>query len=214
MTKKSWDFHEKPDYKYWSVMARWNLEWLAALSLDHDPNNVSLESVQSNDCPQELRDTYLRRHAVIENHKLAGRFQWPVDPVDFLSWLESNGFGCPPALEKEVEAQRGVIADWKHQRDVLQAKVTTLEATLAACTVTAKCNEKPLQSNERASLQALVIAMAVSRYHYNPKAKRSDAPNKIWNDVTKLGLKLGDDTVRKYLNESSKMLEGAEAFDD
>src|SRR5205814_10371881 len=54
-------------------------------------------------------------------------------------------------------------------------------------------------SRENQTLLKLVIGMAIQGYKYDPIAKRSDIPNEIARDLQALGLKIDDDTVRKWL---------------
>ena len=64
--------------------------------------------------------------------------------------------------------------------------------------------QQPLRSKERDSLLKLVIGMAVDAYGYDPKASRSPAPREIAGHLEGRGLKIDEDTVRKWLNEAKE----------
>ncbi len=45
--------------------------------------------------------------------------------------------------------------------------------------------------------------MAIRGYRYDPRAAKSRAIKDITDDLTLLGIRLDEDTVRKYLSEAS-----------
>ena len=53
----------------------------------------------------------------------------------------------------------------------------------------------------------MVITMAVKGYAYNPRAGRSEVPREIVADLEKLQLKLDVDTVRKWLQTGTELLD-------
>ena len=63
--------------------------------------------------------------------------------------------------------------------------------------------EKPLGTSERNQLLKMVIGMAMDSYGHDPKALKSNAANQIADDLSKYGIKITDDTVRKYLKEAA-----------
>lgn len=87
------------------------------------------------------------------------------------------------------------------------AIVVTTNALLAfekAIEEEEKNGGKLLSTRERDNLLKLVIGMAVNGYSYDPAATKSTAPKEIANDLSKLGMSLSDDTVRKYLKEAAE----------
>lgn len=64
--------------------------------------------------------------------------------------------------------------------------------------------EGELQTRERDTLLKLVIGMAMAEYGYAPEASRNSAVSEIASDITKLGMSITDDTVRKWLKEAEK----------
>lgn len=63
--------------------------------------------------------------------------------------------------------------------------------------------ERPPGRRERENLLKLVIGMAIAGYRHDPGAPRNTTPKEIADDLAKLGLRLGDDTIRKYLKEAA-----------
>ncbi len=219
MTEQFVNFLAKPDYDHWSEMARWEFDALAALSLDCDPQIVSLESVRSEQCPAEVRDKYLKRYEIIENHKQAGRFHSPPEPGEFLSWMISNGFECPPALKTAVERRGHLIGDWKSEIERLLVKMELLTAnnreseekldaqpvdqgTGRAQPGKNRQHERPLVPKEQRSLLALVLGMAMKHYKYNPSEGKTTAATSIKNDLIGLGIKIDDQTVLDWLRRA------------
>ena len=61
-----------------------------------------------------------------------------------------------------------------------------------------------LHPRERNTLLNLILGMAIDAYAYDPKAQKSPTPKEIADALSEReGLKISDDTVRKYLNEAS-----------
>lgn len=65
--------------------------------------------------------------------------------------------------------------------------------------------EDSLNPSEKASLLKMVLGMAKGRpYEYDEEAHRNDATTKIADAVTRAGMKIETDTVRKWLKEAVK----------
>lgn len=64
-------------------------------------------------------------------------------------------------------------------------------------------SEKVLTTTERNSLLTIAIAAAVDGYGHDPKSKKNSAPREIADSAVRLGLKLTDETVLKYLKEAA-----------
>ncbi len=207
MTDPKPKFDEAPDYAYWCRMAVWEWEKSVTLSLGRDPAVVTYAAVQSEDCPADLRQKYLKRHTLIDSHVKAGWLPYLVDPAIFVSWAKANGFNYPPELEKAVTDRGGKIANWKHKFEQLSIEHDALKAKLDKSTSgDSDANvDKPLRDDARASLLKLVIGMATGRYEYDPDARRSTVPKVICGDVNLCGHSIDEDTVRKWLGEAAKL---------
>jgi hypothetical protein len=49
----------------------------------------------------------------------------------------------------------------------------------------------------------MAIAMAMTKYGYDPTKKRNEATKNIADEIHALGMHLSDDTVREYLQEAA-----------
>lgn len=120
----------------------------------------------------------------------------PDDSGAFLTWLKDDRLS---GFESQIFT-REEIARWLAASSLKSAYSFTSQEpqTLA---------DKPLVSQERKSLHKLVLAMAVSRYKYDPSAGYSTATAQIESDAAKIGLQISVDTVRKYLKLAAAELE-------
>jgi hypothetical protein len=62
--------------------------------------------------------------------------------------------------------------------------------------------EKPLSTSERNSLLKIILGMAMAGYKYDPAASRSSVTKEIETDLTTMGMRVTDDTIRGYLKEA------------
>jgi hypothetical protein len=105
---------------------------------------------------------------------------------------------------KQRDDWSGVVKDRDELIASLQARVTELETQLSR--PQDEKVEKLLRTRERESLLKLVIGMAVGGYGYDHAAKRSEQPASIADDLSRLGVGLDIDTVRKWLKQASELL--------
>lgn len=96
---------------------------------------------------------------------------------------------------------------WKSAVAERDARIRELENQVSGV---AANGERELSTRERTSLLTLVIGMAVKGYSFNPAALKNGAIPEIASDLQELGLSLGEDTIRKYINESKDLLERGE----
>lgn len=207
MPDPSQGYLAKPDYDHWCNMARWEWKDAAALSVGLEPRNLSDEIVDAKEFSPALRTKYRNRLHLVENHVQAGRIDHYSAPSEFLSWAKSNGVSYPKELEETVEASGGLIADWRLQCEKLVAENAALKLQIENLS-----NAKPvslasecLRSGERSSLLKMVRGMAREKYAYDPSSKRSNAALQIKSDVEKQGLKIDEDTVRKWLKKAFEL---------
>lgn len=66
--------------------------------------------------------------------------------------------------------------------------------------------EKPDGAVSRKTLLKLVIGMAIGGYRYDPQAKRHDCMGPIEKRLHEVNLPVGQDTIRKALEEASQLL--------
>jgi hypothetical protein len=110
--------------------------------------------------------------------------------------LEEQARMYKEMLEKTRAAHREQTAKW----------AVALEEAQKAIEV-----DKPLTTRERETLLTIVLGMAIGGYGYEPRASRSPTAREISDDLTKAGLSVSDDTIRKYLREAAELAPPAEA---
>jgi hypothetical protein len=224
MPHSSIDFLKKPDYELYSQYARWEVEWLPALSLDCDPEIVTRNAVETDACPSELRERYLKRHSIIENHRMAGRFPYAPVPPEFLAWAKNSGVDCPPQLVAAVEARVGLITDWKvlferehGKADAAENKVAHLETRISALEADLKNKRqaelaslisasRPLYPKEQQTLLKLILGMALHKYGYKPEHSTS-ASSLIMASLKRYGISVNQKSVLKWLRLAAEEVE-------
>jgi len=70
-----------------------------------------------------------------------------------------------------------------------------------------------LVPRERNNLLRLVIAMAAKKYGFDPRKSKNSATQNIVATMEEMGVKLGEDTVLKYLREAGELIDWSE-FDE
>ncbi len=104
--------------------------------------------------------------------------------------------------------------DWKSAYEDQAALVAALQQELLTKNseidlLSAKVfPEKSLGLSERESLLKLILAMAIDGYGYDPSAAKSPIAGGLAGQVERLGMSLGDDTIRNYLKEAKELLPG------
>ena len=221
------------DYDFWSKATYWNLDEAIALTLGKDPRQVEwpdLEAITDYPTPPfvakftEIRE--LAKRAI--NYK---ELFDPAVPSFFLAWARRIDLEMPDQLILAVEKTGIRVGEWqdlyeellkRHNEMVKEAnrKHDEMSEEISKLTETArqlqsqldsKAASQGLEPRGRSSLLKLILVMAVKKYGYRPGNKnKATGGNResISSDTQKLGLKMDNETIRKYLNEAS------EAFSD
>ena len=107
------------------------------------------------------------------------------------------------------------IADWKglveKKTDLIKAaqlRIAELEGELAKVNGAPPAPEpaKTQSLIERQNMLKAIFGMAVRGYSYNPADKRSKIVAEIVSDLELQGIRLSDDTIRRYLKEARDLL--------
>lgn len=205
------------DFDYWSKMAHWTLDEAVALSFGKSPAVVSKKSLSS---LQGWQSPFVQEYT--KALELAQRaLPWkklfdPVMPSLFIKWAKDNDIPVPDELVDKVAARSAALLDWKKMYDELLEQnteyVRTTNEVIAGKNAEIDSlrsqtpGNKALGTRERDSLLKLIIGMAVSGYGYDPKLYRSSIPQEIADDLSRHGLSMDVDTVRKWLREASELL--------
>jgi hypothetical protein len=77
-----------------------------------------------------------------------------------------------------------------------------LDRLRAAADAAPKPEPKEVTPRERSSLLKMAIAMAMTKYGYDP-AKRNTAAEDIADEIRERGMQLSDDTIRDFLKKAA-----------
>jgi hypothetical protein len=125
--------------------------------------------------------------------------------VDFINALDRES---KQAQEKLLLDRSEALQALDNLRDAyleLLDDYTSLKAASTSEAVTVVTNAD-LSTRERDTLLKMVIGLAIGGYRYDPKLARSPVIPEIANDLDKAGVRVSDDTVRKYLREGASHL--------
>jgi hypothetical protein len=200
----------RANFTYWAKMGKWTEEEAVSLFLGLNPAFTKSETQLTCGRTRQYAAQYFSLRKLAHRATIQKHIAYPYTPVRWLSWAKECDLPMPAELAEEIVKWDGasgaaVSAD--------RARIAHLEAQLAEVTAgtnahSLKCkDESPtIGTRERETMLKLIIGMAMKGYSYNPKAKRSDRINDIVCDLEKCGVKLSDDTVRRYLREAADLL--------
>lgn len=180
----------QPTLKFWANLSRWTMSEASALTLNRDPKQFIDPLVAKgllDNAPHVDQYHYVQEH--MKRAVQAGELTDPVQPGVYVAWAQKRDLGFPEALAKLVP--------------------TTVADNQNAPTKPAK---KPADKNqtalmrERNTLLKLFFCAAVDGYGYDPKAERSPTAKEMESAFERLGIRISDDTIRKYLNEAKEHL--------
>lgn len=223
----------KADFNHYFKVACWTLEECVALSFGKDPNQVNWTTMRPyrRNSPfareyDKLRDLALRANRV-------GQLSDHILPSSYLAWAKeqkialadelincavNSGISLKSSrdLYNEQRAQSAALLK-KHNKEVEELKETLRKARseiealreqqpARQVNLQASHSDKTLGTKERESLLKLVGGMAVRGYGFDPTRSRNEATGEIRDDLEALGLGMNDDTIRKYVNQSTDFI--------
>jgi hypothetical protein len=185
------------DYRKWASTPYWSAEQCVALVTGEDPDRINrLVFLLYH---QDLHEQVLEAQRNKELPEL-------IRPIVFLAWAREHRIGFPDELEEAVSMNELDIAQLQDRYEKLRSKNQELQYELDRLRAVADAAPKPapkeVTARERSSLLKMVIAMAMTKYGYDPKKKNRAAAD-IADEIEARGMWLGDDTVRGYLKEAA-----------
>lgn len=183
--------------RFWANLSRWTLAEAVALTVNRDPKQFIDPAEGASllgQCKNVEHYHYVQEH--IKRAVQAGELTDPVQPGVYVAWAQKRDLGFPEALAKLVPT---AVADNQN--------------------TPTKPSRKPADKNqtalmrERNTLLKLFFCAAVDGYGYDPKAERSPTAKEMESAFERLGIRISDDTIRKYLNEAKEHLP-ADFLDD
>lgn len=207
-----WDNPEYETYQ-WSIMAQWSIKEANLLAFDKNPEDIFLDDT---DIPittilYDHPDIGLFREyeKIVERAVKQGILTDPVVPIDYVKWVKQNTIRFPKDLA-ELVYKHSDETDWKakheelaEQHKKLEKKYSKLETQLQE----AQLETKPSAlKNQQKSLLRIILGIALEKYDYKPGKTKNAATKQIVNDLQLHGIKVSQDTVKKYLDLAQEEL--------
>ena len=219
------------DFGYWGKAAYWTLDEAVALSFGKSPEIVNWTLLEPLVGSSQFAEDYGCRRELTIRAKTQGQLVDPILPPAFLAWTKQLAISVPADLEAAVDLTQTPVTDWKAHYESLEASfneqktrwVSSLqdkdqeieglrselgemqrqlkEATQAGLTT----NERRANTRERGSLLRIIIGLAAAIYCYDPDVKKDDVARQIQGDLDLVGLKIDQNTIRKYLDEAGQL---------
>ena len=195
-TRAIYDIYAKLDY--------WEESETVALLLGRNPKILTYERARLRQPPSEI----LRRHSNLREsltRAIASGHLSTLYPGYVLGWARKRHIDIPKELEDAVVEHGHDIID---PIDLAKGHPPYRKGKIIAPAGAKSDNAKPLGTRERENLLRTIIGMAIGGYGYDPNAGRTTTVKDISDDLRAVGLTLGEDTIRKYLNEAKELLPG------
>jgi hypothetical protein len=205
------------DFEYWARMPHWTVDEAVALTLGKAPEQVNWHTVEKVLNRSSVAAEYGRRRELAVRSMMWKQLTDPVLPAEFVGWADRMGMTVPDALRNALDAQGVKETDYKALYENLLASRAEADKSVAAvfeelqrmkasleAAEAEKRASRALGIRERESMMAIIAAMAIRGYSYDPAAKKNTATKDIADDIALIGLSLDVDTVRKYVSDAVK----------
>ena len=169
-------------YMHWLKCEYLTTEEAAALSLGRNPEKTS-EILNEQHLGLDVIQSKIKETMRILNRLESVRTgDGLLSQSQFIEWIASSD-----------SEQRDIILKFNPESSSLSSKTQGSSRTSA-------------QTNERNTMLRLIIGMAIAKYKYDPAVTHGSAVTKIHNSLIEHGIKISDDTIRKYLREAQELL--------
>ncbi|MBB3408025.1 hypothetical protein FHT87_001928 [Rhizobium sp. BK316] len=158
-----------------------------------------------------LRTGFQMHPKAIEAVQARGRqiADWKTEFDTLATFLESlvvEHDRTETELRMQVDQAQGELSSIRDAALALLEENTELHAKLAELS-SEPGNQKPTPPRERESMLKMILAMAMKKYQFDPTKLKNSATTNIAGAVTEIGLRIDEDTVRKFLNEAKVLLQ-------
>lgn len=224
----------KADFDYWSKVPNWSLEEIVAVSLGKDPRFVSTEKFGHGTRGNEFSAAYFERLDIVHHHRADGELEEKTSSTRVIAWAEEHDFPLPQELvdlvrqlrDRRMKKHGGADAEPAKPDRSASASDPAARATdkqearfqqsepaefagngeLPISKGPKKKADRQLLKRERETLQALLAAMAIAKYQYNPDQLKSKTPQMLVKLLKNRGLTIGAQTVRNHLKDGADLL--------
>ena len=188
----------QPDLTNWARMDFWNFEEAAKLSLlyFYDFENGQRDAPDAEKLAFEQRCSLFQQWATERYNVKSWRPWWWIDKA------KSRNLDFPSEIVEALEACQPRQTPKDQEVERLKQQLTALGVELAETKMKAKDNQSDGNFKVLASLEKLVLGMAIEQYGYDPQKLRNDAPSQIASDLELANLSIDRDTVLARLREA------------
>ena len=178
------------DFEYWCKMPRFTIEEVLCLSIGIDPKEFDARRVEQIKTAFRTKKSWPSLQFIIDRHEQLVRTffesytERPIRPLAFLDWAEKVDFETHPEFLRLLKRYNAIEKRDQHQGP----------------------NQRRADEREIDSVALLITAIAIDQFGYRPGAPRSPIPKEIAEIVAKLGMRITDETVRKYLKRGARFL--------
>lgn len=195
----------EPDFLLWARLSQWSIEDARFLAAGLDPMAKKVLP-SSRDWPEDIKAKMNEVQFFIQRGLDAGEIRGRVAPTEFLDWCQRRHIEVPNGLKAAVEnrssrEQTSCAAMQAAEMADLRATNARLREELAAALA-------DIDTNSRESLIRLVAGMAISKYGYDLSKGKNKAVAMIESDLSKLGIGLHPDTIRKWIKMGAEVVPG------
>jgi len=186
---------EPCDFEHWGKMATWTLPQahglcfgIAPIEANHDQHGklINLMAKSKQPYQQEMFKVW----SLIQNAYDSYTLHDTVKPIKFIQWADIHGVSIPEELRNSVE-------DIEQKRQETHEKIHQKTET---------SGKKLLHTTERETLLKIIAGLAIAAYRYDPKKGKNEAIKEIQEDLSKLGVSMSDDTIRKKIQEGIELI--------
>lgn len=163
--------------EYWTTKEAFWLRLGLVPPLDNETKLDRLFPAQS-DFVSRRREVFQRRWP----DKL--QFKEKVTPSEFCQWALEKELDCPSLMFECVSKAHNVKLQRNQKRDSPKDKSS-------------------VSAKELATLQKIIIGMAVKHYKYDPSKRKSEVPAKIESTLGLMGISVTAETIRTHLKRAS-----------
>jgi hypothetical protein len=225
------------DFSYWAKVPAWSLEEIVALLLGKDPRLDVVHAYGESPHGIEFSCTHDTLVEIVLRHQAAGELDVLTRSTKVIEWAEKYDFAMPQGLiesvlDREVRwvKKRELSKQWPtvpelekpadgpatvrmNEHPLEKQSVESTEATsdneLAASEGSEEIELSSQAKRQLANLRALLAAMAISKYNYDPNARKSEVPQILANLLEKRSVRLSAQTIRRHLEAGNEALSKA-----
>jgi hypothetical protein len=181
------------DLVYWAKMPTWNSDVAAAILLGLNPEAFHGMGSLSYRLPSGASDKYFSLRKFTQSAALNKQLKGRGTPANWLELALRFDIPVPSLLIQE-------IPKWAEKH------ITAPEPPAPPAPPTSPAPASDVAPRERESMLKIIIGIAVEKYRYDPKAPRSAAVKAMEADLERAGVRVIDDTIRRYLREGAEFL--------